>query len=162
MAEAAAQWQLRLLGEASLVERGSLRAIVLRPKDAALLALVALTGSVQPEHVAGLLWPAATARQADTSLRQRLFRLRRETGATLVVTSAQLSLATDLSTDLAPVLDLLREDEQAGRSELLGDLQFDKLPELAAWVGAERQRWRGQRRPVGRRRGRARCARRLH
>ena len=145
MAEAAAPWQLRLLGEASLVERDSLRAIVLRPKDAALLALVALTGPVQPEHVAGLLWPSATAHRADTSLRQRLFRLRRETGATLVATSAQLSLAPDLGTDLAGVLDQLREDEQAGRSDLLGDLQFDDLPELAAWVGAERQRWRGQR-----------------
>ncbi len=145
MTKGGARWQLRLLGEASLIGPGSSRAIVLRPKDAALLAVVALAGPIQPEHVAHLLWPGATARQADASLRQRLFRLRRETGATLVATGAQLSLAGDLGTDLALALAQMRDDEQAGGAELLGDLQFDDLPELAEWVGKERHQWHEQR-----------------
>ena len=62
-------WQLQLLGQPKLVEPSTGRSIVLRAKDAALLAVIALTAPVKADHLAAMLWPAASARQADTSLR---------------------------------------------------------------------------------------------
>ena len=138
-------WQLRLLGRPELVAPDGGHSIALRPKDAALLALVALAGPIQSDHVAALLWPTATAKQADTSLRQRLFRLRRETGMALVGSGASMTLDPGLDHDLASTLEQIRVDEHAGSAELLGDLDFDDLPELAAWVGAERRKWGEQR-----------------
>ena len=143
--EPARAWQLRLLGRPGLVAADGLRSIALRPKDAALLALVALAGPIQSDHVAALLWPAATGKQADTSLRQRLFRLRRETGMALVGSGATMTLEPGLGHDLAATLEQIAVDEHAGRAELLGDLDFDDLPDLAAWVGAERRKWGEQR-----------------
>ena len=142
-------WQLRLLGQPALVlasvAAGSQRCIVLRPKDAALLAVVALAGPIKAERVAALLWPAASARQADTSLRQRLFRLRRETQAALVTSGALLQLAPGLVTDLGSEIERIADDEHAGQSELLGDLDYDDLPDLADWLRDQRRRWREQR-----------------
>jgi len=143
--EPAPAWQLRLLGRPGLVAADGLRSIALRPKDADLLALVALAGPIQSDHVAALLWPAATGKQADTSLRQRLFRLRRETGMALVGSGATMTLEAGLRHDLAATLEQIAVDEHAGRAELLGDLDFDDLPDLAAWVGAERRKWNEQR-----------------
>jgi hypothetical protein len=143
--EPAPAWQLRLLGRPGLLAADGLRSIALRPKDAALLALVALAGPIQSDHVAALLWPTATGKQADTSLRQRLFRLRRETGMALVGSGATMTLEPGLGHDLAATLEQIAIDEHAGRAELLGDLDFDDLPDLAAWVGAERRKWSEQR-----------------
>jgi DNA-binding SARP family transcriptional activator len=139
------RWELRLLGPPALVARDPDRTLALRPKDAALLALVALAAPVKAEQIAALLWPAASARQADASLRQRIFRLRRETQATLVSTGALLQLAGDLASDLDAALARLRDDEHAAAGELLAGLDFDDLPELAAWLRAARRRWREQR-----------------
>ena len=138
-------WQLRLLGPPVLISGGAERTIALRPKDAALLAIVALSGPIQSDRLAAMLWPAATAKQADTSLRQRLFRLRREAGAALVTSGSLLSLSPDLQHDLASTLERIGADEQAGQHELLGDLDFDDLPALADWLRAERRRWRVRR-----------------
>ena len=63
----------------------------------------------------------------------------------LVGSGALMSLAPGLGHDLAATLEQIAVDEHAGRAELLGDLDFDDLPELAAWVGAERRKWREQR-----------------
>ncbi|MGZ5157154.1 MAG: ATP-binding protein [Caldimonas sp.] len=138
-------WQLRLLGQPGLVCEGPGRALALRPKDAALLAVVALSGPIKADRVAAMLWPAATAKQADTSLRQRLFRLRRETGTALVSSGSLLGLAPDLRTDLGATLEQIGVDERAGLPELLGDLDFDDLPELAEWLRDERRKWRERR-----------------
>lgn len=138
-------WRLRLLGQPLLRLRDGARTVVLRPKDAALLAAVALSGPIQAERLAAMLWPGASSRQAETSLRQRLFRLRRETGATLVVSGGPLQLATDLDLDLADAIESLREDEHAAQGELLGDLKFEELPDLAEWLRVERHRWQTQR-----------------
>jgi len=135
---------LRLLGEPALVpERGA--PIVLPPKDAALLAVIALSGSVKTERLAALLWPSATARQADTSLRQRLFRLRRRAGMPLVDSGALLRLAAGVHTDLAASLRRIDSDEHAAAPELMGDHEFDDLPDLAEWLRGERRRWHEQR-----------------
>ncbi|HSC64401.1 MAG TPA: AAA family ATPase, partial [Caldimonas sp.] len=143
--DAAATWHLRLLGRPELVSTDGARTIALRPKDAALLAVVALAGPIQSDHLAALLWPSAATRQADTSLRQRLFRLRRDTGMALVSSGALMSLASGIEDDLAATLEKIGSDEHAGRAELLGDLDFDDLPDLAAWVGAQREHWRVRR-----------------
>ncbi len=141
----ASTWQLRLLGRPALVATASTRSIALRPKDAALLAVVALSGPIQSERLGAMLWPTVTARQADTSLRQRLFRLRREAGKALVTSGSPVSLAPGLGHDLTTTLEQIHQDEHAGQAELLGDLDFDDLPELAAWLQAEREKWRQQR-----------------
>ena len=138
-------WRLRLLGRPVLVTGDGSRSIVLRPKDAALLAVVALAGPIQSDRLAALLWPSATSKQADTSLRQRLFRLRRETGMALLGGGASMSLAPALEHDLRSTLEAIRVDEHAGGGELLGDLDFDDLPELAEWLRVERRKWREQR-----------------
>lgn len=138
-------WVLRLLGPPALASQGADRAVALRPKDAALLALVALSPPTKPEQVAAMLWPDASAKQADASLRQRLFRLRRETQATLVTTGPLLQLADDLATDLEAALARLRADEHAVVGDLLADLAFDDLPDLASWLRGARGRWHEQR-----------------
>ena len=56
-----------------------------------------------------------------------------------------MTLAPGLDLDLGATLEQIHVDEHAGRTELLGDLDFDDLPELAAWVGVQRQKWREQR-----------------
>ena len=98
-------WELRLLGQPALLARESGRELLLQPKDAALLAVVALSSPLKAERLVEMLWPRASARQADTSLRQRLFRLRRDTQAALVSTGPLLQPAGDLDTDLAQALD---------------------------------------------------------
>ncbi len=138
-------WELRLLGPPCLIRPGGQAALVLRPKDAALLAVVALAGPIKPDHLAALLWPGAGAQQAVISLRQRLFRLRRNAGATLVSSVAMVQLDAALRTDLESTLQRLAHDEQAGSAELLGDLDFADLPDLAEWLAAERQKWRERR-----------------
>ena len=145
VAAANGAWRLRLLGRPALVAADGGRTIALRPKDAALLAVVALGGPIQSDHLAAMLWPSATSRQADTSLRQRLFRLRRDTAMALVGSGSPMSLAPGLDHDLSSTLEAIRGDEHAGQAELLGDLDFDDLPDLAEWLRAERRKWREQR-----------------
>src|SRR5215831_15559653 len=108
-----AEWRLCLLGRPALVATVDAgRSLALRPKDAALLALVALGGPVQS---------------------QRIVRLRRDSGATLVDTGATMALAAGVDVDLAATLAAIGSDENAGRAELLGDLDFDDLPDFAEW-----------------------------
>ncbi len=117
----------------------------LSAKDAALLAVLALDGQQSSERAAALIWPAVDRRKADTNLRQRLFRMRRDIGATLVSGGASLKLAADVDTDVATTLARIASDENAGRDEFLGTLQFEDLPELARWLHAARTRWHEQR-----------------
>lgn len=121
------------------------RSIALSAKDAALLVLVACAGPLRAERVAALLWPTASASQADTSLRQRLYRLRREAQIPLVDSGATLALRPDVRTDLADALAAIASDEHAGAGELLGDLAFDELPDFAEWLRALRRHWNEQR-----------------
>jgi DNA-binding SARP family transcriptional activator len=145
-ASARAAWRLRLLGRPALVAADGSRSMALRPKDAALLALVALAGPIQGDRLAAMLWPTATARQADTSLRQRVFRLRRDSGVALVEhTGATMTLAAGVDIDLPATLAAIHSDESAGRAELFGDVDFDDLPELAEWLRGARAQWREQR-----------------
>jgi len=136
---------IRLLGSPCVACESPKGAVRLSAKDAALLAVVALDGPIASEHVAALVWPSVDRRKADTNLRQRLFRMRRDIGANLVSGGAVLQLAADVHTDLATTLEQIASDENAGRDELLGGLEFDDLPELARWVHAARAHWHDQR-----------------
>lgn len=73
----------------------------LAPRDAALLALLAVDGPTARDRVAAWLWPdAKTQSHANLSLRQRLFRLRRECGHALVEAGVHLALRPDVEVDL--------------------------------------------------------------
>ena len=140
LADAAAPGlELRLLGAPCLVVDA--RRVPLSAKDAALLCLVALAGPIRAERVAALLWPAATAKQADASLRQRLYRLRRHAGEPVRAGGAGLTLRETARTDLAASLERIGRDAQAPIETLLGDLDLDALPELAGWLGEQRRQW---------------------
>ena len=138
----AAGLELRLLGAPCLLVGE--RRVALSAKDAALLCLAALAGPIRADRVASLLWPAVAAKQADTSLRQRLYRLRHETSLPLLSGGALLQLSAEVQTDLAPSLERVGRDEQAALGDLLGDLDYDDLPELADWVRGQRLHWREQ------------------
>jgi DNA-binding SARP family transcriptional activator/tetratricopeptide (TPR) repeat protein len=117
----------------------------LSPKDAALLSFVAFEGPVRAERAAALLWPAAGDHQAGISLRQRLFRLRRDAHHPLVDFASVLSLHPQVRTDLSQALDALASDEHAADGALLGDLAFDDLPDFAEWLRVQRRQWRERR-----------------
>jgi len=138
-------WRLSLLGAPKLERIQGEARLRLSRKDGALLALIAVDGAIAPERVASLLWPAASARTAEANLRQRLFRLRRDTDAQLVETGAQLRLAAGVQTDWMDELARVAEDPAAARAEFLGDSAFDELPEFAAWVRVVRARWHQER-----------------
>jgi DNA-binding SARP family transcriptional activator len=137
-----------LLGPPALLAPETGAALPLQPKDAALLAAVALSPALRAEQLAAMLWPGSSLRQASASLRQRLFRLRRDTGATLVSTGPLLQAADDLVTDLAPTLARLEAHEHTPCGELLAGLDYDDLPELAVWLQGARARWRERRAQV--------------
>lgn len=120
----------------------------LSAKDAALLALLALDGPMQRSRVAALLWPDADDRLAHTSLRQRLFRLRRRVGNDLVLQGPTLALAAGITHDLAAPAGPLGADASALPGELLEGFEFDDTPPLADWVRAARERWRATRREL--------------
>jgi DNA-binding SARP family transcriptional activator len=141
----AGPWRVVLLGLPCLVRAQPPARVPLSAKDAVLLAIVALDGPIAAEHAAALVWPAAGGTKAHTSLRQRLFRLRREIGASLVSSGTLLQLAPGVQTDLPESLQRIADDEEAGRAELLGDLDLADPPELAAWVRTARSRWHEQR-----------------
>lgn len=104
----------------------------LAPRDAALLAWLALEGPTARNRLAALLWPDSAPEAARNALRQRLFQLRRSVGAELVAGSTVLQLAAGVAHDL--------EDADG----VLGDLVAPADGEFAYWL--ERQRARRQRR----------------
>jgi DNA-binding SARP family transcriptional activator len=100
----------------------------LAPRDAVLLAWLALEGPTPRTRLAALLWPQSTPESAANALRQRLFQLRRQLGVELVSGHATLSLAAGVEHDL---MDSRR---------VLGDSICDLGPELAAWLAQQRER----------------------
>ena len=72
----------------------------LAPRDAALLAWLALEGPTPRARLAELLWPDSEPEVARNAMRQRLFQLRKQVGQDLVSGSKTLSLATGVAHDL--------------------------------------------------------------
>ncbi len=80
----------------------------LAPRDAALLAWLALEGPTPRNRLAQLLWPQSEPEAARNALRQRLFKLHRQFGGDSLVTGhATLALADGVSHDLHEADDVL-------------------------------------------------------
>ena len=123
------------LAELALATHADGSSSALAPRDAALLAWLALEGSTSRSQLAELLWPGSDPVAARNTLRQRLFHLKRQCGD--VVTgngtvnntgSTALRLADGVQHDLADA------------ESVLGDLQFPDAPALDAWLRSQRER----------------------
>ena len=100
----------------------------LAPRDAAMLAWLALEGPTPRTRLAQLLWPDSEPVAARNTLRQRLFQLRRLFGDALVVGDATLALASGVTHDL--------HDADA----VLADAAHDIGGEFATWLAQQRER----------------------
>lgn len=108
----------------------------LAPRDAALLAWLALEGPTPRARLAELLWPGSEPEAARNTLRQRLFHLKKHCRE-LVSGGTALRLGVTVQHDL---------DAAAG---VLGDLQFPDAPDLNRWLHDQRERRiTGQRRDL--------------
>jgi len=118
--------QLELHGPPCL-RRTDGRVLALAPREAALLAWLHLEGPTPRAALAGRLWPGGAEAKARANLRQTLLRLKRAAGSAL--------LAEDVGMlRLAPGVHVAA----AGSARLLGSLEFDDAPDLAAWLAQRR------------------------
>lgn len=131
--------RLRLLGTPRLQPAAG-AALPLAERDAVLLLLLAAEGPVARPRAAALLWPDSAPRQANISLRQRIFRLKRAWGGDVVVGDAAIRLADGLGHDLDDLDAGLRADPAHAAGELLAGIAPDG-DEVAAWLLAARARW---------------------
>jgi DNA-binding SARP family transcriptional activator len=118
------------LSEVPRIERTPGAAVNLAPRDAVMLAWLALEGPISRARMAAMLWPAGTDAQARTALRQRLWRLQRAIGTELFRDDAMLRLPAGLAHDLD------------GAHQILGELRLHDAPELDAWLEMQRERRR--------------------
>jgi DNA-binding SARP family transcriptional activator len=102
------------------------RELPLAPRDALLLAWLALEGPTPRTRLAALLWPDSAPEAGRNALRQRLFQLRKLVGADLVSGSAQLALVDGVTHDLADA-----------PSVLAGE-RFDLGADVEAWLARVR------------------------
>ncbi|HEY6513320.1 MAG TPA: AAA family ATPase [Burkholderiaceae bacterium] len=102
--------------------------VALAPRDAALLAWLALEGPTARVRLASLLWPDSDPEAARNALRQRLFQLKKQLGVELVIGQAILALADGVHHDL--------EDSDS----VLGDAAHAHGAEFDAWLAQQRER----------------------
>jgi len=100
----------------------------LEPKDALLLAFLAIEGPTPRARLAELLWPDVDDERARGNLRQRLLRLRKTTGVDLVEGQPQARLADGVVHDLD------------GAPTLLDGFPSYAAGGLADWLDARRER----------------------
>jgi DNA-binding SARP family transcriptional activator/tetratricopeptide (TPR) repeat protein len=132
-----ASHELLLRHSGRFLRRGG-RDIDLEPKDAMLLAYLAVEGPTPRGRLATLLWPDADEERARGNLRQRLLRLRRTTGAELVVGNPLMQLAGDVEHDLAGTYELLHglEPQEDGFAEWLNSQRERRRREYADRLAA--------------------------
>ena len=116
---------MRLAGEGACTAADG-RSIALEPKDALLLAYLAIEGPAPRAALAALSWPEVNAIRARANLRQRLSRLRQALGVDLVCGTGTLELAPGVAHDLS------------GSQAVLGALRFPAAPEFDAWLVGQR------------------------
>lgn len=104
----------------------------LAPRDALLLAYLALEGPTARVRLASMLWPDTDDESARNSLRQRLFKLRRKLGADLVAGDSVMRLADGVACDLG-------SDDPAAVT-LLAGIEPAEAAGLADWLITQRQR----------------------
>jgi DNA-binding SARP family transcriptional activator len=118
--------QLQLAHQACVQAAGI--TLELAPRDAALLAWLALEGPTPRVRLASLLWPDSEPEAARNALRQRLFQLKRQLGAELVTGTVTLALAAFVQHDL--------DDSDS----VLGAAPHDHSAEFVAWLARQRER----------------------
>jgi len=101
--------------------------IALAPRDAVLLAWLALEGPTPRARLAALLWPESDPEAARNTLRQRLFQLKKHCGE-LVCGGETVRLTEGVRHDLAEAADVL------------GELRFADCPDLDVWLCGQRER----------------------
>lgn len=106
--------------------------VALAPRDAALLAWLALEGPTPRTRLAALLWPDSEADAARNVLRQRLFNLCKALGVKIVVGTSTLALADGVDHDLESADSVLGEAEPVAGGE------------FATWLEQQRQRRRNR------------------
>ncbi|GGK40046.1 hypothetical protein GCM10008955_37260 [Deinococcus malanensis] len=113
------------------------RAVSLERKTAALLAYLALEGTMPRGQIADLLWPETPTSSARNNLVHLLRRLREASGADLVDAGESLTLRPELAVDALEVLTTGKPE--AGR-DLLDGTDFDDLPDVSEWILAQSER----------------------
>lgn len=137
--------ELRLLAAPAL-RRGGQAWLPLPPKDALLLALLALDGPQPREQLATLLWPHVAAGGARANLRQRIRKLQQLSQQGLLADDGGvLALGGEPACDLAQLGPLIEGDAQAARGALLGELVFEDEDGAQRWLNQARQRVAAQR-----------------
>jgi DNA-binding SARP family transcriptional activator len=116
-----------------LLHRPGVPPLPLGPRDAAMLAWLALEGPTPRTRLATLLWPESDMESARNALRQRLFKLKKQFGSELVAGASTLSLADGVVHDLGDSDGVLGENGDTG----VGG-------ELGAWLSQQRERRRGR------------------
>ena len=124
---------LRLIGVAVCIH-GAGQELVLEPKDALLLAYLAIEGPTPRRALASMLWPDVDPKRASANLRQRLFRLRKLIGFELLEGALVASLPAHVKVDLGSADD--------GAGELLTAVTEADAAGLAPWLAGQRQRRR--------------------
>ena len=125
---------LQLCGEPAFVHPDGRRTPI-EAKDALLLAFLAFEGATPRAQLARFIWPDVDREHARTSLRQRLFRLRKALGLELLRDGEVTALRAELSTDLQPP-DAMAEVVLA---PLLGSFEWHGEGEVGPWLAARRQ-----------------------
>lgn len=130
--EAGPALHIRLLGEPVWQCPGS-PAVRLSPKDAALLAKLALDGPQARAALYELIWPEAGSEKAGASLRQRISRLHRAAGRRVVESSENVRLHPGVSVDAAQPAALDNETLLAAGT-LLAGFDLGEHDELDRWL----------------------------
>lgn len=104
--------------------------VSLGPRDAALLAWLAIEGPTPRARLAGLLWPQRKPDAGRNNLRQRVFKLRQLAGAEVISGGTTLRLAPAVEHDL--------DDAES----LLADVPDEIGGEFSGWLAQQRGRRR--------------------
>jgi DNA-binding SARP family transcriptional activator len=99
----------------------------LAPRDALLLAWLAIEGPTRRARLAALLWPDASEESARTALRQRVFQLRRRFGTELLADGPLVALGPEVTHDLD------------GAHSVLDGVELDLGSALLEWLLAQRR-----------------------
>lgn len=131
--------EVHLLGASGWHVAGSASggACALTPKDAALLAKLALDGPQARGALCVLLWPDATAHQGAANLRQRASRLKKASGARFIDVGDTVSLHPALQVDVS-ALDALDDAALLAAGPLLAGVDLGMHDDLDRWLAQAR------------------------
>ncbi len=129
---ASALTEVRLLGRPCWRFAGAESFKELALRDASLLAMLALDGAIPRDRTAAWLWPEVAQANANLSLRQRIFRLRRQSGQLLIDAGQVLRLAPGVSVDV-------QADPLPSDGKLLAGLDFGASEAFDDWLQGARR-----------------------